>query len=110
MTVVCVHPRYLPHGFVDEVPDMQETVDKMMQCCRDKKAAASFQKREERDEHSQQAQELLEHQVGDDNLQSQQENQADVPDTLPFPSDAYGTRPSEGRHGDGVGEDHVGGG
>ena len=84
MTVVCVHPRYLPHGFVDEVPDMQGTVDKMMQCCRDKKAAASCQEREERDEHSQHAQELLDSQVGDDNLQSQQENQADAPDTLPF--------------------------
>ena len=36
MKVVCVHPRYLPHGFIDEVPDMQDAVDKLMQCCRDK--------------------------------------------------------------------------
>ena len=46
MKVVCVHPRYLPHGFIDDVPDMQDTVAKMMQCCRDKKAAVSMQKAE----------------------------------------------------------------
>ena len=84
MKVVCVHPRYLPHGFVDDVPDMQETVEKLMQCCRDLKAAASLQQREERDEHPQHSQELPDPQVGNDKVQSQQENQADVPDTMPF--------------------------
>ena len=37
MKVVCVHPRYLPGGFVDDVPEMQSIVGALMQCCRDKK-------------------------------------------------------------------------
>ncbi|OLP88805.1 hypothetical protein AK812_SmicGene29789 [Symbiodinium microadriaticum] len=65
MKVVCVHPRYLPHGFVDD-------------------AAASLQKREERDGHPQHSQEVPDPQVGNEKVQSQQENQADVPDTLSF--------------------------
>ena len=30
MMVVCIHPSYLPQGFVDEVPDMQEAVEQLM--------------------------------------------------------------------------------
>ena len=30
MIVVCVHPNYLPDGFIDEVPDMQESVSQLM--------------------------------------------------------------------------------
>ena len=32
---VCVHPRYLPDGFVDEVPDLQDHVTCLMQSRRD---------------------------------------------------------------------------
>ena len=35
MKVVCVHPRYLPHGFVDDVPDLQDQVTLLMQGRRD---------------------------------------------------------------------------
>ena len=31
MLVVCVHPNYLPEGFVDEVPDLQKSIDKIME-------------------------------------------------------------------------------
>ena len=31
MKVVCVHPRYLPDGSVDEVPDMQDAINVLMQ-------------------------------------------------------------------------------
>ena len=31
MKVLCVHPRYLPGGFVDDVPDLQAEVSKLME-------------------------------------------------------------------------------
>ncbi|CAE7264816.1 GIP [Symbiodinium sp. CCMP2592] len=37
--VVCVHPRYLPGGFVDDVLDLQEEVGKLTQCLRDHRLA-----------------------------------------------------------------------
>ena len=46
MKVVCVHPRYLPNGLVDNVPDLQSIVSGLMQCCRDKRMAASLQEPE----------------------------------------------------------------
>ncbi|CAE7264806.1 unnamed protein product [Symbiodinium sp. CCMP2592] len=39
MKVVCVHPRYLPGGFVDDVLDLQEEVGKLTQCLRDHRLA-----------------------------------------------------------------------
>ncbi|CAE7390472.1 unnamed protein product [Symbiodinium microadriaticum] len=36
MKVVCIHPRYLPDGFVDDVPNMQGLVSELMQCRRNK--------------------------------------------------------------------------
>ena len=39
MKVVCIHPRYLPDGFVDDVPNMQGLVSELMQCRRNRKTA-----------------------------------------------------------------------
>ena len=39
MKVVCVHPRYLPEGFVDDVPNQQELISVLMQSRRDELAA-----------------------------------------------------------------------
>ena len=39
MKVVCIHPRYLPGGFVDDVPNMQGLVSELMQCRRNEKTA-----------------------------------------------------------------------
>ena len=39
MKVVCVHPRYLPQGFVDDVPNQQELISVLMQSRRDELAA-----------------------------------------------------------------------
>ena len=39
MKVVCVHPRYLPEGFVDDVPKEQELISVLMQSRRDELAA-----------------------------------------------------------------------
>ena len=40
MKVVCVHPRYLPDGFVDDVPNMQDAISALMQSRRDSIKAA----------------------------------------------------------------------
>ena len=40
LKLVCVHPRYLPDGFVDEVPDMQDAICVLMQSRRDAIQAA----------------------------------------------------------------------
>ena len=40
LKVVCVHPRYLPDGFVDDVPDMQDTISALTQSRRDSVQAA----------------------------------------------------------------------
>ncbi|CAE7418394.1 unnamed protein product [Symbiodinium necroappetens] len=39
MKVVCIHPRYLPGGFVDDVPNMQGLVSELTQCRRNEKTA-----------------------------------------------------------------------
>ena len=72
MKIVCVHPRYLPHGLVDNVPDLQSTVSELMQCCRDKKTTASLQEPE-----------------AAPSLEAPQDG---VPDTMPF--DVEGTQDS----------------
>ena len=40
LKVVCIHPRYLPDGFVDDVPDMQDVVSALMRSRRDEMQAA----------------------------------------------------------------------
>ena len=40
MKVVCIHPRYLPDGFVDDVPNMQDAISALMQSRRDSIKAA----------------------------------------------------------------------
>ena len=84
MKVVCVHPRYLPNGFIDKVPDMQSTVAKMMQCCRDKKAAVDIQKAECEGDGAAQPHQASDHAVGRDKMPDSQVSQGRVPDTVPF--------------------------
>ncbi|CAE7220712.1 unnamed protein product [Symbiodinium sp. CCMP2592] len=43
MKVVCIHPRYLPDGFVDDVPDLADEVSALMQCRRNEKLAVCVQ-------------------------------------------------------------------
>ncbi|CAE7836607.1 unnamed protein product [Symbiodinium sp. CCMP2592] len=43
MKVICIHPRYLPDGFVDDVPDMQAEVSQLMQSRRDSLLAHNMQ-------------------------------------------------------------------
>ena len=43
MKVICVHPKYLPGGFVDDVPDLQEEVSKLIQCLRDQRLARDME-------------------------------------------------------------------
>ena len=55
-----------------------------MRCCRDQKAAASLQKNTDPDEDLTKSQEVLDRQVGDEQMQSMHDNRDDVPDTVPF--------------------------
>ncbi|CAE7478378.1 unnamed protein product [Symbiodinium sp. CCMP2592] len=84
MKVVCVHPRYLPHGLVDIVPDMQTTVAKMMQCCRNKKAAISMQNAERAEIGPGQAHDAPGPAHGCESLPPGQDSQGNIPDTLEF--------------------------
>ncbi|CAE7278855.1 unnamed protein product [Symbiodinium microadriaticum] len=59
------------------VPDMQATVAKLMQCCRDKKAAVSVQQADGVPEAS-------DDRVGSEHMPARQDSQGDVPDTVPF--------------------------
>ena len=71
--VVCAHPHYLPDGFIDEVPDMQATVAKLMQCCRDKKAAVSVQQADGKDEGPGQVPEASDDRVGSEHMPARQD-------------------------------------
>ena len=44
MKVLCVHPRYLPGGFVDDVPDLQAEVSRLMQSLRDERLAREMER------------------------------------------------------------------
>ena len=44
MKVLCVHPRYLPGGFVDDVPDLQAEVSRLMQSLRDERIAREMER------------------------------------------------------------------
>ncbi|CAE7258342.1 unnamed protein product [Symbiodinium microadriaticum] len=85
--------KYTSHGMkmtppAHDVEDCQgrlrALVEKLMRCCRDQKAAASLQKNTDPDEDLTKSQEVLDRQVGDEQMQSMHDNRDDVPDTVPF--------------------------
>lgn len=92
MKVVCVHPRYLPGGFVDDVPEMQSIVGALMQCCRDKKTAISIHntqgvadmKHMNSERPRQEIKERECEEAESDGIPPRQNSQDDIPDTLPF--------------------------
>ena len=54
MLVVCIHPNYLPLGFIDDVPDMQESVTKLMSIRRDLLLSKALQKSRDTNANQQQ--------------------------------------------------------